>query len=701
MFNIGTCIDKDACESRERKLRHATERRRRNPNQEQSIKHVETHSSAKIPTLIEEMDRLSTHPIREAPYRKAVRHRKNGRTVHFCPRSVFAVGDWTCPKHPNGSFSYGISRQESRFTFGTSSRKEENRFRRKKLQNESSKKNTANPFTPNNIFNTPQFHPKMSTKESPYGFQEVDAMTETLHSNCLQLVRDLKQQGRNALEEAQYEKAGLLFSDGLGLIMGDTLECKKLMSSLLCGRAEAHFMLSNLDSALKDANDALTIHPKNIGAHQRAATILTSKGQFQEAERILHKALDMLSASAPHFDTVKQQIRETNELEKIVQEMTIQCETGEINPQLLNSLNWVFENVQYFDEVWKAAAFLYLQTCQYDDIFSTREKCRLTFGFQETDVESLWWDWIQMEATWWNPKVDFSNTFQAVSKLLEKMQRHNVNVFETTPQTDNLVFDDLRHWLDQMNMISTSREKAKNSMMVKDYGGASELYTECIKICESAGCAPHFLAIFYCNRGGALHGQGKYAEAMADVSVALSLNPDYLKAYKRLIRMNFETNHFSEARQVFDTFKERVLFMTHFERCEFDKLERSIALHQDRRPVDAFKMLGLDRWCDANDVKRVFKKLALKFHPDKAHSIKLRLSWMRNKNVLFHTLEKRIRDDLHHRMQGLFKQINDAQGVLTDPEKRRKLIEKLFATQQRCHSYFDRQNYGGCYRPRW
>jgi curved DNA-binding protein len=61
---------------------------------------------------------------------------------------------------------------------------------------------------------------------------------------------------------------------------------------------------------------------------------------------------------------------------------------------------------------------------------------------------------------------------------------------------------------------------------------------------------------------------------------------------------------------------------------------------------DYYQVLGLDKNATKKDIKKAFRKLAIKYHPDK--------------NVNDPTAEEK------------FKEINEAQAVLSDPEKRKK-----------------------------
>ena len=64
---------------------------------------------------------------------------------------------------------------------------------------------------------------------------------------------------------------------------------------------------------------------------------------------------------------------------------------------------------------------------------------------------------------------------------------------------------------------------------------------------------------------------------------------------------------------------------------------------------DYYKILGVNKSASTDDIKKAFRKLAVKYHPDKNHGDKV--------------------------AEEKFKEITEANEVLSDPEKRKKYDE--------------------------
>lgn len=109
-----------------------------------------------------------------------------------------------------------------------------------------------------------------------------------------------------------------------------------------------------------------------------------------------------------------------------------------------------------------------------------------------------------------------------------------------------------------------------------------------------------------------------------------------------------------------------------------DRLVKSEEELKKGHPLDHYTILGLELGCAANEIKKAYRKAALRHHPDKAGQFLVRSgdigdetgSW-KDPNV--ESLRKdgeRLIDEVRKDAEQLFKLIGEAYAVLSDPTKR-------------------------------
>jgi len=133
-------------------------------------------------------------------------------------------------------------------------------------------------------------------------------------------------------------------------------------------------------------------------------------------------------------------------------------------------------------------------------------------------------------------------------------------------------------------------------------------------------------------------------EALKDINQSVTLNDSYTKAYLRRGNIYMQLKMFEEARYDFQKVKERE--PTNQEAIK--ALEEAKKEEKKAKKRDYYQILGLTKEASENDIKKAYKKLAIKWHPDKNNQSE------ESKKLA----EKTFRD------------INDAYTVLSDPKKK-------------------------------
>jgi DnaJ family protein C protein 7 len=122
-----------------------------------------------------------------------------------------------------------------------------------------------------------------------------------------------------------------------------------------------------------------------------------------------------------------------------------------------------------------------------------------------------------------------------------------------------------------------------------------------------------FMAQVVCNRAAAAAKLGRHEDALADAEQAIKLNASYAKAYVRRAQAHLELKNFDAA--VMDFNKVAELDDSYpglREMLREAKLAKKKALR-----VDYYAVLGVSQDADDDEVKRAYRKAALKTHPDK------------------------------------------------------------------------------------
>ncbi|GAB2210128.1 hypothetical protein Drorol1_Dr00015386 [Drosera rotundifolia] len=185
-----------------------------------------------------------------------------------------------------------------------------------------------------------------------------------------------------------------------------------------------------------------------------------------------------------------------------------------------------------------------------------------------------------------------------------------------------------------------------------------------------------FAAICFCNRAAAYQALGQITDAIADCCLAIALDENYPKALSRRATLHEMIRDYNQAA---DDLQKVVSIL---EKKAPDKEESGSKsdkeLRQVRRrlssveseakkgiPLDLYLILGVKRSDPAAEIKKAYRKAALRHHPDKACQ-----ALVRSEGGDDGQLWKDIADLVHKDSDKLFKIIGEAYQVLSDPEKR-------------------------------
>lgn len=192
-----------------------------------------------------------------------------------------------------------------------------------------------------------------------------------------------------------------------------------------------------------------------------------------------------------------------------------------------------------------------------------------------------------------------------------------------------------------LKVIESLKEKANEVFKAGKYEEAIEEYS---KLLEVDPQNKNFNSTIYGNRALCYQKLNKTMEALKDINIAISLNDKYYKAYMRRGTLYMSLKMYEEAKYDFQRVKDNEPTNRDVSRM----LEEAKKEESKAKKRDYYEILGVSKNADENEIRKSYKKLALKYHPDRNNESE------EDKQMA----EKKFRD------------ISDAYTVLSDPKKK-------------------------------
>jgi len=194
--------------------------------------------------------------------------------------------------------------------------------------------------------------------------------------------------------------------------------------------------------------------------------------------------------------------------------------------------------------------------------------------------------------------------------------------------------------LKRCRRIENFKQQADEAFRAENIEEAIQIYTQALEEDPPSAVA----TTLYANRSAALKKVEKYEDAIKDLTKAIEMDQDYIKAYTRRAQCYSELKMYAEAVRDY----EWVLHKDPQNREIMGSLKEAKRLKKIAERKDYYKLLEVSKDASDNDIKKSYKKLAVKLHPDK------------------HPPEQR------EEAEKKFKELNEAHGVLSDEKKRQQ-----------------------------
>jgi DnaJ family protein C protein 7 len=327
-------------------------------------------------------------------------------------------------------------------------------------------------------------------------------------------------------------------------------------------------------------------------------------------------------------------------------------------------------------------------------------------------ADAPWRTWIRTQVAFYQGKAaETQELLNAIEGLVNSRSRSEGQNCHPLEDLDSIVplpsIEDITSIRLTLQKSEELRKSGNTHVKNEKYQAAVDAYSEAL---SSGALSPALAAILYCNRAAAHQGLGNIALAVADCCRAKALHPGYAKAHSRLAALLTELGMYSA---VVDELNAAIashdITLTSKAQYKLRLQDAKVAAAPKRTFYGApihpsanhYKVLGLERGCAADSVRKVYKKLALQLHPDKSTSacrVSFKICGSGSGSGGGSELsdpatetQKRLEDGA----SWVFKCLGEANETLSSQEKRRELDAELSAWEDACASSSNGGGRGG------
>ncbi|KAJ0243378.1 Heat shock protein DnaJ with tetratricopeptide repeat-containing protein [Hirschfeldia incana] len=508
--------------------------------------------------------------------------------------------------------------------------------------------------------------------------------------------------GNNAYKNGDLSKAEESYKQGIDSVPKVETSRNCLRALMLCysNRAATRMALGRMRDAIADCTMASSIDSNFLKVQVRAGNCYLSLGEIEDASRYFKKCLQSGSdicvdrkiiveaseglqkaqrvSECMHEARCRLQLKTSTDVEKALE---ILEEALLISPYSENLLTMKGEALMMLEK-YEASIKLCEQTIdlagknslpidanKYPDSDDTPKD--INFG--------IWRCRLMLKSYFHMGKLEEAiNSLEKQEQLLSAIKRDGNKPLESFIPLAATIRELLR-------LKSAGNEAFKSGRHTE----AVEHYTAALS-CNVESRS--FTAVCFCNRSAAYKALGQLSDAIADCSLAIALDQNYSKAISRRATLFEMLRDYGQAasdmhryvniltKQMEDrTSGDRFTNMANDIRQARMRLSELEEKSRKETSLDMYLVLGVVQSCSASDIRKAYRKAALKHHPDKAGQ-----SLTRNESK-DERLWKEIGEEVRRDTDKLFKMIGEAYAVLSDPAKRSQydLEEEMQNSQRR------------------
>lgn len=493
--------------------------------------------------------------------------------------------------------------------------------------------------------------------------------------------------GNQAYKNGELSKAEDLYTQGIDSVSHNEGLASCLNSLMLCysNRAATRMSLGKIREALKDCGLATELDPNFLKVQVRAANCHLLLGEIENALQYFSKCLDSGDGICLDRRIIIEAADGLQKAQKVAEYTThsSQLMEQETDNAALSALDLIDEAISislYSEKLleMKAEALFMLQRyeeaimlCEQSLCFAEKN-CIAESAIVETDVSgsqshflARLWRWCLITKA-----LFYLGKFEAALETVGKIKQEKFNKEKSRIKS----LESSSALADTIQGLLRCKSAGNEAFRSGKYTEAVEHYTAALSInVESRS----FTAVCLCNRAAAYQALGQIADAIADCNLAIALDENYSKAFSRRANLHEMIRDYGQAASdlkkyifiVENQSDNKVTPSRSAGSVELKKARRNMALMEEATKkeisLDFYLILGVKATDISSDIKKAYRKAALKHHPDKAG-----LFLARGDSSHDGRLWREISQAVYRDSDKLFKLIGEAYAVLSDSSKR-------------------------------
>ncbi len=422
------------------------------------------------------------------------------------------------------------------------------------------------------------------------------------HSNWMKI----KEQGNVEFKKGNYNTAIDYYTRAMDLNPNEP--------TLYANRATCLKLLGKYRESLNDYKKAIQFNPKNTKNLKKLASVYVLIGNFGEAQILVQKCVHLEPSDSSH----SAELNRINKLIASYEKINEKKKDGRWE-DVETLCNQLLIDAPSFGTLKQIYIESLLENCKFQDAINYINS-KVTSDEKNKDHEFLY---LLAKAYYF--KGDYSDAKRTMNSLMQVAMEE----------------EKYTKLLTHINGIESSKKKA--NAFFKE-GKLDDAITEYTKLLDYDAENKNFQSIILTNRALCYKKQNKLMEALKDADEALKLNPKYVTGYIRRGNIYKDLKMYDDAIHDFQEAKS----LDPNNRDIDASIKESSSLKDQARNRDYYAILGVDRNATPEEIKKAYRKMALKYHPDRNSESE------QSKKVA----------------QRKFEDIGDAYSVLSDPKKK-------------------------------